>query len=130
MFLIPKLQNYIFINALISFQFYPSRHSHPLFPAFPPLFPTFLPWFPAFPPWFPAFLPWLPAFPSFLAFPLWLPAFPPRFLHPRHDFSHSLHSPHSIPRPSIPAFTDSRFECINNCQEIEILTFVFKLSRV
>ena len=47
MFLIPKLQNYIFINALISFQFYPSRHSHPLFPAFPPSFPAF-PSFPLF----------------------------------------------------------------------------------
>ena len=59
-----------------------------LFPIFPPLFPAFPPLFPTFPLGFLAFYPRFPSFlPSF-------PAFAP-------------HSPHSVLRFPIPAFTDS-----------------------
>ena len=79
----------------------------PQFSAFPPRFPTFplsFPAFPAFPPWFSKF-PALPTFtPCFFAFPLWFPTLD----NPR---SHTgsprpYHSPHSVPRLPILAFTD------------------------
>ena len=81
-----------------------------LCPAFPPLFPAFPPWFSAFPPWFPTFPRWFPAFsPPF-------PGFPPHSPHshldsPRShpDSPRSHHSPHSVLRFPIPAFTDSLF---------------------
>ena len=81
------------------------------------------PWFPAFPPWFSAFTsrfsafpPPFPSFPAFLTFPPPFLAFPPDspHSHPDSPRSHpdslrSLHSPYSVPRFPIPAFTDSLF---------------------
>ena len=61
---------------------------------------------------------WL-LFPKFSSFSLWFPTFPIYSLYSHHfhlgspyshpDSLHSYHSPHSVPRFSIPAFTKSTF---------------------
>ena len=113
MFLIPKCQNYIFINAHISFFFFiplhssdssvplPYEDSHPDFPHSYPQFPAFPPLFTAFPLRLLAFLPWFPCIPIIPTLISHIPIIPTLISR------HSFHSPHSVSQFPTPAFTDS-----------------------